>query len=258
MSLVLPTTNDASFYSKPANRAPFTPNVVGVVDRDDLSVHSDNNDSLFVTECHIDQLKMSSITHLAHRGVQKILYPVADHWREVDITTPFKRCSIFTRRFFRQLNTEIKLGALAIGEYFRTVARRTALRWFGTDLPTAAKGKFRKDRGHCYTLHIPKLQQFADSVGIERDYHWLFENGHRLTMHTSHDDIRALGGGLCTHWETDIYLSSRDGSDPNLNRRRYSIIYIHNRPTLQSWLAWSRPLSLEMRKSRALVGKKVV
>ena len=43
--------------------------------------------------------------------------------------------------------------------------------------------------------------------------------------HSIHDDIRRFGKGRHSHWKSNLYFSSSDGSDPNKNGRIYKIIY---------------------------------
>ena len=51
----------------------------------------------------------------------------------------------------------------------------------------------------------------------------LFEDGHPIgPPHTLHADIARSGGGSYSHWQTYLYFSTSDGSDPNTNGRLYS------------------------------------
>ena len=52
----------------------------------------------------------------------------------------------------------------------------------------------------------------------------LWENGTKLgPRHAGHAEIENEGGGRFSHWEGAVIFSTSDGSDPNLNGRRYSI-----------------------------------
>jgi SAM-dependent methyltransferase len=50
----------------------------------------------------------------------------------------------------------------------------------------------------------------------------LFEDGELLgPPHSAHETVQKIGRGAYSHWETALYFSSSDGSDPNTNGRRY-------------------------------------
>jgi hypothetical protein len=54
----------------------------------------------------------------------------------------------------------------------------------------------------------------------------LFEDGHLLgPSHSLHIDIRCLGQGRYSHWDNNLYFSTSDGSDPNSNGRKYSLMF---------------------------------
>jgi hypothetical protein len=50
----------------------------------------------------------------------------------------------------------------------------------------------------------------------------LYEDGRELgPPHASHSEIRVLGAGRYSHWNTELYFSASDNSDPNSNSREY-------------------------------------
>ena len=54
----------------------------------------------------------------------------------------------------------------------------------------------------------------------------LFENGKELgPAHAAHVDIRAKGGGQFSHWNTTLYFSASDNSDPRTNGREYKYLW---------------------------------
>jgi predicted dehydrogenase len=51
----------------------------------------------------------------------------------------------------------------------------------------------------------------------------LFEDGHKLGPgHALHEQIDRFGGGRYSFWKSVLYFSTHDGSDPNVNGRRYT------------------------------------
>src|SRR5262249_38227020 len=55
--------------------------------------------------------------------------------------------------------------------------------------------------------------------------HWqLLEDEILLTpAHASHAEIAELGGGRHSHWTSQLYFSTSDGTDPNNNGKRYAL-----------------------------------
>jgi hypothetical protein len=85
---------------------------------------------------------------------------------------------------------------------------------------------FRHERGQMWSTGAPDLSHIADDLTHNtRSPVLLFENGHQLRKpHTAHNEIDHRGGGNFSHWESTIYFSSSDGSDPNFNGYSYSIL----------------------------------
>ncbi|MBX3464994.1 MAG: transglutaminase domain-containing protein [Planctomycetes bacterium] len=66
----------------------------------------------------------------------------------------------------------------------------------------------------------------------------LFEDGEPLgPPHAPHDEIRARGGGAFSHWNHQLWFSTRDGTDPRRNGRRYTIAAPLRLPTAWPWAA---------------------
>jgi len=52
----------------------------------------------------------------------------------------------------------------------------------------------------------------------------LHEGANRLgPAHSSHEEIRRLGGGRFSHWEERIFFSTSDGTDPRANSGKYTV-----------------------------------
>ena len=77
------------------------------------------------------------------------------------------------------------------------------------------------DQAWCYVARLG-ARLISDLDG--RSAVVLFENGQPLPHpHSSHDEIRAFGGGRYSHWGDTIFFSSLDNTDPSSNGRRYTI-----------------------------------
>jgi FkbM family methyltransferase len=89
-------------------------------------------------------------------------------------------------------------------------------------------GPFWPETGKCWMVPLPNLKNEADDEeNRARSGLLLFEDEHMLEpAHSLHDDIRARGNGRYSHWKDLLYLSTSDGSDPNTNGRRYSVLYV--------------------------------
>jgi len=87
---------------------------------------------------------------------------------------------------------------------------------------------FQPDSGKCWSVHLPDSESEADDEhNPTRSELLLFENETVLgPAHSSHDDIRSSGGGRFSHWQENLYLSTSDGSDPNVNGRKYTVVYV--------------------------------
>jgi len=92
-------------------------------------------------------------------------------------------------------------------------------------------GPFVPDSGKCWMVPLPNLKNEADNEeNPARSALLLFEDENMLEpAHSLHEEIRASGDGRYSHWKDFLYFSTSDGSDPNTNRRRYSILYVTRR-----------------------------
>jgi hypothetical protein len=79
----------------------------------------------------------------------------------------------------------------------------------------------RHQSGHCFVASVPgHLLSDRESTSRLR----LYEDGRQLGPgHSTHEEIRRLGGGRFSHWGTDLLFSSSDNSDPSRNGRRYEV-----------------------------------
>jgi hypothetical protein len=83
--------------------------------------------------------------------------------------------------------------------------------------------RFQRESGLAWSAALPELQQWGDDPdrpSVSRLV--LLEDERPLgPAHATHEIIRQHGGGRYSHWRDRIYLSTRDGSDPNHNGRSY-------------------------------------
>ncbi len=88
------------------------------------------------------------------------------------------------------------------------------------------------DRGQAYWISLRRIAPglASDKDGVSQVV--LFEDGAELTGRALHADIRSRGGGLYSHWGSAILFSTRDGSDPRTNGRRYEV---RLPPTIPGW-----------------------
>jgi hypothetical protein len=130
---------------------------------------------------------------------------------ERDWQADFRRAQTMLAR--REEELELLRAYLAPGK--RTVHSQKVMP------PMQANG----DKG--WVIPLPGLAQFADDLqAATRSRLLLFENEALLgPAHTLHDEVRSLGGGRYSHWMGELIFSTSDGSDPNTNRRNYTIIW---------------------------------
>ena len=63
------------------------------------------------------------------------------------------------------------------------------------------------------------------TFAIQEGRHRVFEDGRQLgPPHTPHDFIRGDGRGQFSHWESTLYFSGSDNSDPRANGRTYRFV----------------------------------
>ena len=86
-------------------------------------------------------------------------------------------------------------------------------------------GPFEKEAGCCWIIRIEHLKEYADHIDEPfRSPVLLLEDGQPLAIpHAPHDEIRMHGAGRYSHWNSYLYFSTSDNSDPNTNGCLYAI-----------------------------------
>ncbi|MGZ0076727.1 TylF/MycF/NovP-related O-methyltransferase [Methylomonas sp. YC3] len=84
----------------------------------------------------------------------------------------------------------------------------------------------RFDKGHAFVIKMPNESPIGDTESSPYSSKIiLFEDGVELwPPHAIHDDIRAIGCGLYSHYGNYIWFSSSDNSSPIDNGRRYEAV----------------------------------
>ncbi|MGE3173355.1 MAG: glycosyltransferase [Planctomycetota bacterium] len=87
------------------------------------------------------------------------------------------------------------------------------------------RGPFARAGDRGWTAPLPKLAGHADDADHpQRSRLLLFEDDRVLgPAHSGHAAIGAIGGGRYSHWQSELYFSTSDGSDPGGNGRTYTI-----------------------------------
>lgn len=80
-----------------------------------------------------------------------------------------------------------------------------------------------------WVVNLPDLQGGADcSSEPRRSILLLFEGDQMMgPAHSLHGDIRMLGEGRFSHWDSNLYFSTTDGTDPNTNGRGYTVVFVN-------------------------------
>jgi hypothetical protein len=87
------------------------------------------------------------------------------------------------------------------------------------------KGPFKSIGKHLFMAHMPQLAKIADTELIQASPLMLFEDSRVLgPPHSLHEDIENKGRGLYSHWGENLYFSTPDNTDPNLNGRNYWVL----------------------------------
>lgn len=82
--------------------------------------------------------------------------------------------------------------------------------------------RFHRDDRNCFTFVVPD-EWPSDHAGVSTVR--VLEDGQHLgPASVSHDDVRTLGRGRYSHWDSKIYFSTSDNTDPNSNGRTYSVV----------------------------------
>jgi FkbM family methyltransferase len=89
------------------------------------------------------------------------------------------------------------------------------------------KPPFNCDGGFCWTQATAELLARSDDLeNPQRSMLLLLEDENLLgPAHSLHDEIRAQGEGRFSHWDSKLYFSSSDGTNPNTSGKNYAIIY---------------------------------
>jgi len=111
--------------------------------------------------------------------------------------------------------TEYLFCRLARNQYWQSIVEHRTL--------TPLRGPYIARGGASYAVSLPGLEHMADSDAHPRHSTlMLYEDGRILGIaHSVHDHIRRYGSGRFSHWNTSLYFSASDNSDPNTNGRRY-------------------------------------
>jgi FkbM family methyltransferase len=85
--------------------------------------------------------------------------------------------------------------------------------------------RIEHEEGRCWTWRCPSGIPPGDSPERSDAPTLLLEDDRVLGPgHSLHDEIRSAGRGRYSHWRSEIYFSTSDGSDPTTNGRRYIAI----------------------------------
>jgi SAM-dependent methyltransferase len=88
-----------------------------------------------------------------------------------------------------------------------------------------AADQARPEDGLCWTAELPAEVAAGDDLDnpLRSDLQ-LFEDGKPLGPgHADHNRIRLVGGGMYSHWGSQLYFSTSDNSSPALSGREYRI-----------------------------------
>jgi hypothetical protein len=107
------------------------------------------------------------------------------------------------------------------------------------------KPPFTHIDGLMWRAVVEDLAELGDRMGDgERSSVMLFENGRALPHpHSYHRDIAQYGAGRFSHWESEFYFSTHDGSDPNTNRRDYRVLLTSRLDAVEKNLPNSRSVA---------------
>jgi hypothetical protein len=94
-----------------------------------------------------------------------------------------------------------------------------------SDTGQPIKGVYSNESGYCWYISLPEHASSSDSMkNPSVSTLQLFEDGKKMgPAHSGHDDIRKLGMGRYSHWGEGVLFSTTDNSNPNTNKKIYSI-----------------------------------
>jgi hypothetical protein len=86
-------------------------------------------------------------------------------------------------------------------------------------------GPFEKEAGRCWVTKIEHLRDYSDNIDEPfTSPMLLLEKGQPVPIpHATHDEIRIHCAGRYSHWNSYLYFSTSDNSDPNTNGCSYAI-----------------------------------
>lgn len=85
----------------------------------------------------------------------------------------------------------------------------------------------RPEKGHAWIVTLPPewAASSSDLKHLDRSRLRLTENGTPLGPgNATHAEIREEGKGAYSHWQTALYFSTSDNSDPRRNGRTYVVV----------------------------------
>ena len=85
----------------------------------------------------------------------------------------------------------------------------------------------RPEKGHAWIVTLPPewAASSSDLKHLDRSRLRLTENGTPLGPgNATHAEIREEGTGAYSHWQTALYFSTSDNSDPRRNGRTYVVV----------------------------------
>jgi len=79
-------------------------------------------------------------------------------------------------------------------------------------------------KGNCYLIYVPQHVQVADDdQNPKRSTLVLLEDGKPFGKpHSLHKEIREIGKGKYSHYQSWVFMSTSDNSDPRSNGKKYT------------------------------------
>lgn len=183
------------------------------------------NDSLFFSSSSdlvISEFSLERLEHLLPEHFQKIqnmillnsegeLYYFCRQ-NEENIRSTNPSSAPFTTKTHQPIRNQIQniLNAIKVNRY------KIAIKKFGNHV-------YKTDGGFCYKgiINQPKYERYHKKFKAWR----LLEDGKCLEgIESTHSDIRTIGSGNFSVWNGEVYFSTSDKSNPNLNGRNYELI----------------------------------
>jgi len=96
----------------------------------------------------------------------------------------------------------------------------------GKATATRLQGPFRREgSSHSYVVPIAGIEDGDSMTAPRQSTIVLCEDDVPLgPAHAIHDDIRSRDEGRYSHWIDHLYFSASDNSDPNTNKRSYTVV----------------------------------